>query len=599
MEYELSVLRHSLQHVMVLAVRRIFGAHVQLGVGPVIDDGFYQDFAEPIGPEVFPRIQDEMRKIISEDLPIARAEVEWQEARDFFAAESQAYKVALLDDIMQHGTSLVSKDASAERVEVQDLTQSGKVSLYSIGIHRDLCRGPHVARTSELGAMAFQLDRVAGAYWRGDEKQPMLCRLYALAFAEEGALKEHLDRRDEAALRDHRKLGEQLGLFMFHESAPGMPYWLPKGMKVRNALIQYWRQYHEERGYQEIQSPVLNKRELWEISGHWAHYHEDMVCASLHGAEWALKPMNCCNAMVVYKSRIRSYRELPLRLSDIDLLHRNERPGSLLGLMRTRCFQQDDSHNFVAESQIKEEIERILAIVRDFYAVFALADKVKLYLSTRPDAYMGDAATWQRAEEELHALLIGSGFKFGVKPKDGAFYGPKIDIHLEDCLGREWQCGTIQLDFQLPRNFGLEYVGEDGARHTPVVIHRVIYGSLERFIGILIEHFAGRFPFWIAPEQVRVLTVGPAMEEYAAQVIVVLRSTILEQPLRHNELRWSCDSSPENLGKKIRLAEVDKVPVVLVLGKREAAEKMVALRYAGESRKLSLAELPRFLAEIR
>ena len=413
----------------------------------------------------------------------------------------------------------------------------------------------------------------------------------------EHEIKECEKKPEDTQQRDHRKLGEQLGLFMFHDSAPGMPYWLPNGMKVRNALIQYWRQYHNAHGYQEVQAPLLNKRELWEISGHWAHFKDDIITASIHDATWALKPMNCCNAMIIFKSRLRSYRDLPLRLADIDLLHRNEAPGALLGLLRTRCFQQDDSHNFVAESQVQDEVERILAIVRDFYAVFGLADRVKLYLATRPKDFMGDVAVWERAEALLRAVLERSAFGFGIKPEDGAFYGPKIDIHLEDCLGREWQCGTVQLDFQLPRNFALEYVGEDGGRHMPVVIHRVIYGTLERFLGILLEHLAGRLPFWIAAEQVRLITVGAGIEEYGEKVEGVLRSTVLDRPLRHNELRWSRDRSPQSLAKKVREAEIEKVPLLLIIGKREAEAGQVSLRGLGGERVVPLENLQAVLRE--
>jgi threonyl-tRNA synthetase len=575
----LEIKRHSLEHVMVLAVRRLFGQNVELGVGPVIENGFYQDFGLAIAPDAFPEIEAEMYRIIQEGLPFSCEMVSIPDAISFFEAEGQKLKVELLRDIEAHGTSRFDRAAGSEALSVAVRNQQGVVSLYSIGEHKDLCRGPHVEHAGNLRGMAFKLDRVAGAYWRGNEKNKMLCRIYGLAFESKQELAALLSMREEARKRDHRKLGEELELFFFHESAPGMPYWLPKGLRLKNLLISYWRQYHDRRGYQEISAPLLNKRELWDVSGHWQHYQSDMMkCELGKGEEWALKPMNCANAMLVWKHKQRSYRDLPLRLSDTDILHRNERAGSLSGLLRARCFCQDDSHNFVSEEQIAGEIEKIIEIVRDFYGVFSLEKNVQLYLATRPDDFMGDLESWDRAEAELSKILAGSGFRYGIKAKDGAFYGPKIDIHLKDALGREWQCGTIQLDFQLPRNFGLVYADRDGSQRTPVVIHRVIYGSIERFIAIVLEHFAGRLPFWVAPVQVRVLPVNRSVSGYLERVKEVLANVLLSEPVKYNELRFEIDDREESLSRRIRDAEIQKIPVLIVIGNKEADEGTVNLR---------------------
>ena len=597
---DLEIQRHSLEHVMTLAVRRLFGSDIPLGVGPVIEYGFYQDFDRQFSQEVFAQIEQEMRNIIEEDLAFVQEILSTAEALKYFQSAEQPYKVELLRDIERYGTTRADRERSAEEESIAERIEQGQVSLYSVGSHRDLCRGPHVARTGMLKEMAFRLDRTAGAYWRGSEKNRMLCRIYALAFESEAELEHHLALREEAKKRDHRKLGEELELFFFHDTAPGMAYWLPKGMRLKNLLITYWRQYHEARGYQEIGSPLLNKRELWEISGHWRHYQEDMMLCRLgEDEQWALKPMNCANAMLVWKHRARSYKELPLRLSDTDTLHRNERTGSLAGLFRARCFCQDDAHNFVSAEQIGAEIERILQIVRDFYGVFGLADNVRLFLATRPDDFMGDVTSWDLAERELADVLKNSKFQYAVKEKDGAFYGPKIDIHLQDALGRQWQCGTIQLDFQLPRNFGLEYVDKDGAKKTPVVIHRVIYGSLERFVGIILEHFAGRLPFWSAPVQLRVLPVKSDLAPYVEEVVRVLSTVVLENPVRHNELRFEVDDRVESLSRRVRDAELQKIPVCLVVGVREQSSRTVMLRSKAGEASVPLAELRNALVSIR
>ncbi len=596
MNSDLSVRRHSLQHVMVLAARRLFGFDIPLGVGPVVEDGFYQDFGRTFGPQDLAAIEAEMRRIIDEDVAVEMQLVAVDEAIDLFQARGQPYKVELLENIKAFGTSRADRDQSAESEELRNRNDAGMVSIYSFGDHVDLCRGPHVRRAGELRGMGFCLDRIAGAYWRGNEANPMLCRVYGLAFSAEEELAGYLQRREEAKLRDHRKVGEELELFFFHPTSPGMPYWLPKGVVLKNTLIQFWRQYHQARNYQEIQSPLVNRRDLWEISGHWKHYHADMIrCDFGNQEEWALKPMNCANAMVVWKFKPRSYRDLPLRLSDTDILHRNERSGSLAGLFRARCFCQDDAHNFISEDQIASEIQEILAVIKDFYGILGLLDNVELYLATRPDDFMGDRATWDRAEEELRAVLAASQVRYGIKEKDGAFYGPKIDIHLRDSLGREWQCGTIQLDFQLPRNFELEYTDRDGSAKTPIVIHRVIYGSLERFIGIIIEHFAGRLPLWLSPVQVRVLPVKEGVEPYVEELRAALSGIVLNNPLKHNQLRFEVDARRESLSRRVRDAEVAKIPIILICGPRDVEQRTITVRYRGKDEVVPLADIANVL----
>lgn len=570
---------------MVLAIRKIYGFDIPLGVGPIIKDGFYQDLLCSFTSDEFEKIEEEMRQIIKANIPFERQLVSFEDALSYFRREGQRFKCELIESIQSSGSSRLD---GVEEEEVARVTEQGLVSLYKVGDHIDLCRGPHVERTGELHQLSFRLDRVAGAYWRGDEKNEMLTRIYALAFLHKEELERHLSLRQEALLRDHRRLGESLELFFFHETAPGMPYWLPKGLKMKNTLISYWRQYHEARGYQEISAPLLNKKELWQISGHLEHYRDNMFLSHAGEETWALKPMNCANAMIVWKFRTRSWRELPLRLSDIDTLHRDERSGSLSGLLRCQCFCQDDSHNFVSEDQIASEIGDILEIIKDFYSVLGLLDGVKLYLSTRPDDYIGEKEVWDKAEGALRDILDNSSFSYGVKPKDGAFYGPKIDIHLMDALGREWQCGTVQLDFQLPQRFDLTYVDQSGGKRRPVVIHRVIYGSLERFIGILVEHFGGRFPLWLAPEQVRILSLGDEVLPYVQEVEQTLSECVLTYPLRHNSIRYTVDSRNESLSRKVRDGEIDKVPLLLIVGAKERNSREVVVRRGQLQEKVSL-----------
>lgn len=600
----LDVLRHSAGHLLATAVLQLFGDTVQFGVGPVIESGCYYDFVLPrtFTPEDMEAITQRFNELRKRDLVYKRLEIQLEDAIARFEEKKQPLKVELLRDLEKFGTTKLDEQAREALGGTED--KKPIISIYTIEdaksgeiLFEDLCRGPHVAHVSELRELGVQADRFSAAYWRGDQERGIsMQRLYALIYPSKADLDEAIRIREEAVKRDHRKLGRELELFFFHETAPGLAYWLPKGLTLKNVLIEFFRQYHRENGYQEIASPLINKKELWETSGHWQYYKDDMfLTKSKSDEQWALKPMNCPNAMVTFGFKSRSYRDLPLRFSDSDILHRDEIPGALHGLMRARCFCQDDSHNFIMESQIKDEAAAILQIARDFYGAFGIADDVKLYLSTRPDDFMGDIETWNKAEKELEEALKKSGFNFGVKEKDGAFYGPKIDIHFQDSLKREWQCGTIQLDFQLPRNFNLTYTAEDGSDKTPVVFHRAIYGSLERFIGIILEHTAGRLPFWVAPVQVKVLPLNDGMVNYMSEVVEVLKSVRLEYPIRGNEIRYELDKRTESLGKKIRDAELEKVPVILIIGPKDEAAGEVSIRTQEGEQKIALNALAEFL----
>src|SRR3989344_3668175 len=493
-------LRHSLAHLLGAAVLELYPKS-KLAIGPAIDDGFYYDIdvAGVISDNGLSKIEKKMREILKTWKTFEGREVSANEAKDIFP--DNPYKKEIINELADKGE---------------------KITLYTSGSFTDLCRGGHVENAKDIKPNAFKLFRVAGAYWRGDEKNPQLTRIYGLAFATKDELQKHLAMLEEAKKRDHKKLGPQLSLFMFHETSPGMPYWLPKGLIIYNELVNYWRSEHNALGYQEIASPLVNKSELWKISGHWDHYKDDMFIADMGENEiYGIKPMNCPNAMVVFKSMQISYKDLPLRLSDTDRLHRYERSGVLNGLLRCRSFQQDDSHNYVTEEMIEEEYRQIMEICKEFYGIFNL--EYKFRLGTRPKEYLGDIATWNKAEKALHDVLEKSGKKYAVAEEDGAFYGPKIDIVMKDAIGREWQMGTIQLDFQQPQRFELEYTDRDGKKKTPVAIHRVIYGSLERFIGILIEHTAGAFPLWLAPVQVKIIPVRTNHNEYAKEIFEMLK----------------------------------------------------------------------------
>lgn len=536
---------HSSAHLMAQAVKELF-PEARLAIGPPIEQGFYYDIdiGRPFTPEDLERIEARMRELAARDQPIERVEIPRQDAIRMYEQMREKYKVELL---------------------VQDIPDQ-QVSFYRQNGFTDMCRGPHLPRTGLI--KAIKLLSTGGAYWRGDEHREMLSRIYGITFPRQEQLDEFVYRLEEAKRRDHRRLGPQLELCMFHEWAPGMPYWLPKGATLFNELLRFSREEQERRGYQEIRSPLINKQELYERSGHWEHFREDMFLMQTPDEEvYGLKPMNCPNAMIVFGSKTRSYRDLPLRLSDTGTLHRYERSGTLAGLLRVREFTQDDAHIFVSEEQIEHEFRRVLEIVERFYAVFSI--KYRLRLSTRPEKFMGDPAVWNKAEQALKHILEAGGQPFVIAAGEGTFYGPKIDVLIEDSLGREWQTGTIQLDFQMPRRFDLKYSAPDGSERTPAVIHRAIYGSLERFIAILIEHYAGAFPVWIAPEQVRILPIADRHVEYARQV---------REQLAGRGLRVEVDDSNERVSYKVRRGQVEHIPYMLVVGDREAAGGQVAVR---------------------
>lgn len=544
----LEILRHTASHVLAQAVKRLY-PRVRLGIGPAVKDGFYYDidFPESISEEDLPKIEEEMRRIVDEDLPIARREMSKEEAKELFESLGEIYKLELIEEI-----------------------EAESVSVYQQGEFVDLCRGPHLRSTGQL--KHFKLTSIAGAYWRGDEKRRMLTRVYGTAFWREEDLREHLEFLEEARRRDHRRLGKELDIFSIQPEGPGFPFFHPNGMAILNQLLALWRREHVRRGYKEIRTPVILDKELWVVSGHWDHYRDNMYFTEIDGRSYAIKPMNCPGGILVYKSKVRSYRDLPLKFAELGLVHRHERSGVLHGLMRVRCFTQDDAHIYVTPEQIEREVAEVIKLVDYFYSrVFGFSYFVEL--STRPENAMGDPQVWEVATNGLKGALERLGMSYTVREGEGAFYGPKIDFHLRDCIGRTWQCGTIQLDFLMPRNFGITYVGPDGKEHTPVMIHRTVLGSLERFLGILIEHYAGAFPFWLAPVQV---------------VIVPVRETHWERARElHDELtslgyRVEVDSREETLGKRIRAAEMSKVPYALVLGDREVASGGVSVRKRGE-----------------
>ena len=547
MSNDIEIIRHSMAHLMAYAVQELY-KDVKFGIGPAIEKGFYYDFDvdSPFEPEDLQKIEDKMRELVRQDCVFERLVLSRQEALEMF--KGQPYKVEL----------------------IKDLPEDEVITAYKCGQFVDLCRGPHVEDFKKLRNVAFKIDKSSSAYWRGDEKNKMLQRIYAFAFETKEELKDHLKFIEEAKARDHRKLGPALDLFMLVDSAPGMPYWLPKGWKLFNNLIEFWREEHEARGYQEISSPLVNAKQLWMTSGHWDHYRNDMF--SIEEEDFAVKPMNCPNAMVVYKRTVHSYRDLPLRYSDCDVLHRKEGSGTLHGLLRVQMFRQDDSHNFIRPDQIESEIESIFEIADKFYHIFNLT--YRCVLSTRPDDFMGDPALWDEAESKLSALLDKRFGKNGyqLNEGDGAFYGPKIDFLMKDALGREWQMGTIQLDFQLPRNFELTYTDKDGSRQTPVVVHRVIYGSMERFIGLLIEHTKGEFPLWISPVQVGIVPVSEEQYDYAKEVA---------QELKKHKIRVELDLNDGGMGGKVNNFRKMKTPYTIIVGNEEIANHSVSLKIRG------------------
>ena len=565
-ENNLNQIRHSAEHILTLALLRLYPNQFLPAMGPATDDGFYFDF-EPlngfkINEEDFTKIEAEMAKIVKENLPIIRQEITLKEAKVIF--KDNPYKMEWLESI-------------TNREEI--------ISTYTIAEFVDLCAGPHARYSSKV--KAFKLLSVAGAYWHGDEKNKMLTRIYGTAFETKEELEKYLSNIEEAKKRDHRKLGPQLGLFFIDETAPGMPYWLPRGTIMINELLKFWRTEHQKRGYQETITPQLNKKQLYETSGHWDHYRDNMfICDMKDDGIYCLKPMNCPNAMTIFKQGIHSYRELPLRLSDCDALHRHEKSGELSGLLRVQKFSQDDAHIFVTEDQIGEEYKKIIEIAKLFYTIFGIQFKIRL--GTRPDDFMGDKKTWDRAEKELEQILKDNKIDYFIGEGEGAFYGPKLDILMDDCLGRQWQTGTIQLDFQLPRKFELKYTDKDGQEKTPVVIHRVIYGSLERFMGILIEQFAGAFPFWISPIQAKIIPITDNQLEYAQKI---------EQILKDNNIRVEIDDKSETMQNKIRNAAGEKIPYMVILGGREEEQKTISVRQR-DGQDLGSMPLEKFLENI-
>ena len=536
--------RHTASHILAQAVKRLY-PNTRLAIGPAIKDGFYYDFEfeTPISNEDLEQIEKEMKKIVEEKEDIQRFTLTREEAMELMRKREEPYKQAL----------------------IEDLPEGEEISFYEQGEFVDLCAGPHLMNTKSV--KAFRLTSIAGAYWRGSEKNKMLTRIYGTAFAKKEELKEYLELLEEAKKRDHRKLGKELGLFALMDEGPGFPFFLPKGMILKNLLIDYWRELHKREGYVEIQTPMLLNRKLWETSGHWDHYRENMYTTRIDDEDFAIKPMNCPGGMLVYKSEPHSYRDLPLRIGELGLVHRHEKSGALHGLMRVRCFTQDDAHIFMTQEQITDEIKGVVRLIDEVYQKFGFRYHVEL--STRPEDSIGSDEDWEMATDGLRKALDELKLDYTVNEGDGAFYGPKIDFHLTDSLGRTWQCGTIQLDFQLPMRFEAEYIGADGERHRPIMIHRVVFGSIERFIGILIEHYAGKFPLWLAPVQVKVLPISDKHIDYAKKVTEILKNA---------SIRCEADLRAEKIGYKIRSAQLEKVPYMLIVGQKEEENGTVSVR---------------------
>lgn len=536
---------HTASHIMAQAVKRLY-PDVKLTIGPAIKDGFYYDFdtETPFGPEELQAIEAEMKKIVKEGLVLEKFELPVDEAVSLMKEKNEPYKIELIEEHAEKGEA---------------------ISFYKQGEFTELCAGPHLMSVSPV--KAFKLTNCTGAYWRGDAKNKMLCRVYGTAFPKASMLDEHLKMLEEAKKRDHRKLGKELELFTIMEEGPGFPFFLPKGMVLKNLLIDYWREIHRKAGYYEIQTPIILSRKLWERSGHWDHYKENMYTTVIDDEDFAIKPMNCPGGILVYKSKMRSYKDLPLRMGELGIVHRHELSGALHGLMRVRCFTQDDAHIFMTREQIKDEIKGVVRLIDDAYNTFGF--KYHIELSTKPENSMGSDEDWGIATDALKAAITELGYDFEINEGDGAFYGPKLDFHLTDCIGRTWQCGTIQLDFQLPERFELEYTGADGAKHRPIMIHRVVFGSIERFIGILTEHYAGAFPTWLAPVQVKLLPIADRHIDYVRQ---------LQEKLEKAGIRCELDDRSEKIGFKIRSAQLEKIPYMLVVGDKDIEAGTVAVR---------------------
>lgn len=552
--------RHTTAHILAQAVKRLYPA-TKCAIGPSIADGFYYDFEFNFhfSEENFAEIEAEMKKIVKENLQLKHFTADRNKAMQAMEERNETYKIEML----------------------KELPKEEEISFFKQGEYLEMCAGPHVAYTSAI--KAFKLLSVAGAYWRGDEKNKMLTRIYGTSFPSEAMLEEYLNRLEEAKKRDHRKLGKELGLFALFEEGPGFPFFLPKGMILKNLLIDYWRRLHAREGYVEISTPILLNRQLWETSGHWEHYRDNMYTTLIDGADFAIKPMSCPGGMLVYKMEPRSYREFPMRISELGLIHRNEKSGTLHGLMRVRCCTQDDAHIFMTPEQIQDEIKGVVHLIDEVYSNFGFRYHVEL--STRPENAIGSDGDWEMATDGLRNALDDLKLPYVINEGDGAFYGPKIDFHLEDSIGRTWQCGTIQLDFQLPQRFEAEYIGEDGSKHRPIMIHRVVFGSIERFIGILIEHFAGKFPLWLSPVQVKILPISDKYMDYAKET---------EMTLKKEGLRCEVDGRAEKIGYKIRAARLERIPYMLVIGEQEVKDNSVSVRKREEG-DLGSMPIERFL----
>ncbi len=557
--------RHTASHIMAQAIQHLW-PDTKFAIGPAIENGFYYDMESEhkFAEEDFLKIQKEMKKIVQQNLPLERTEVSREEALKFFKERNQDYKVEL----------------------IQDLPEDAVITMYTQGDFTDLCAGPHMQSTGQI--KAFKLMSVAGAYWRGDSDRPMLQRIYATAFPSQEELDAYINMIEEAKKRDHRKLGRELGLFAFRDEAPGFPFYLPKGMILRNALIDYWREVHKKWDYVEISTPQIMKRTLWETSGHWDHYKENMYTTVIDGEDFAIKPMNCPGSILVYDLEPHSYRDLPLRFGELGIVHRHELSGALHGMFRVRCFTQDDAHILLAKDQIQSEVTRIAQLLDEVYSVFGLS--YKIVLSTMPEDHIGTREDWEKAENALADAITSIGKEYELNLGDGAFYGPKLDFHVKDSLGRTWQCGTIQLDYQLPGRFNLEYTGSDGQKHTPVMIHRVVFGSIERFIGVITEHFAGKFPLWLAPVQVKLLTVTEKFVPYAKEVAERLEAC---------GIRVELDDRNEKIGYKLREARNQRVNYICVIGEREAEAGTLTVRSSkvGELGEMSAEEFTEKLLE--
>ncbi len=564
-ELELTM-RHTMAHVLAAAIKELYGKDVKFGIGPAIENGFYYDFDldESILPEHFDKIEEKMKEIIAGNYDMTKKVISKQQALDMF--KGQPYKVELIND----------------------LPEGEEISIYELGDKfTDLCRGPHVENTKFLRSFAFKINRVSGAYWRGNEKNKMMQRVYVLGFQEKQALKDYVHMLEEAAKRDHRKLGKDLGLYFISDYAKGMPFYEPKGMIIKNELISFWREKHQKAGYVEIETPIAMNRKLWEVSGHWDHYKQNMYTFKVDEEEFAIKPMNCPGGMLYYKENVHSYKDLPLRVGELGKVHRHEASGTLHGLFRVRCFTQDDAHIFMLPSQIEDEIKNVLSLVDDIYSVFGLT--YHLELSTMPENHIGDVKDWEVAEAGLKNALDHIGRDYYINEGDGAFYGPKIDIHIKDAIGRTWQCGTIQLDMQLPKRFNLEYIDENGEKKEPVMIHRVIYGSIDRFFGIITENFAGAFPVWLAPVQVKILPISEKFIDKCNEV---------KAELEKYGIRVEVDDRDEKIGYKIRSAASMKIPYMIIIGEEEINSNTISLR-GRRNENVSGLKLEDFIQRIR